>query len=99
MVHTMTNFLSSIGRFSLDDDEVIVNGLATFERELFHRGSPFFGGSKPGMLDLMIWPWCERAEILKLFGNANLLKKDKYRRLVIERFGAGQQLFMTIFGF
>nr|UUB32726.1 glutathione S-transferase GSTo1 [Dendroctonus valens] len=82
MIHTMTNFISSIGRFSLDDDEVMVNGLTTFERELFHRGTLFFGGSKPGMLDLMIWPWCERAEILKLFGNANLLKKDKYRRLL-----------------
>lgn len=82
----MTKFLSSIGRFTLDDDEVIANGLSNFERELQNRGTLFFGGSKPGMLDLMIWPWCERAEILKIFGNGNLLKKDKYRRLVINLF-------------
>lgn len=78
----MMKVLTSIGRVSLDDDEVVANGLTNFERELANRGSAFFGGAKPGMLDLMIWPWCERAEILKLFGNANLLKKEKYRRLV-----------------
>lgn len=78
----MYKILSSIGRVNLDDDEAVANGLITFERELMNRGTPFFGGNKPGMLDLMIWPWCERAEILKLFGNANLLKKDKYKRLV-----------------
>lgn len=82
IVNTMTKFLSTIGRSSLDDDEVIANGLSNFERELQNRGTLFFGGSKPGMLDLMIWPWCERAEILKIFGNGNLLKKDKYRRLL-----------------
>lgn len=82
VVNTMYKVLSSIGRVSLEDDEVVANGLSTFERDLANRGTPFFGGTKPGMLDLMIWPWCERAEILKLFGNANLLKKDKYRRLL-----------------
>lgn len=86
----MTKFLSTIGRSSLDDDEVITNGLSNFERELRNRGTLFYGGSKPGMLDLMIWPWCERAEILKIFGNGNLLKKDKYRRLV-------QNLFINVF--
>lgn len=87
----MTKFLSTIGRSSLDDDEVIANGLSNFERELQNRGTLFFGGSKPGMLDLMIWPWCERAEILKIFGNGNLLKKDKYRRMV-------RKLFSNVFG-
>ncbi|XP_076263128.1 pyrimidodiazepine synthase-like isoform X2 [Rhynchophorus ferrugineus] len=82
VVNAMYKILSSIGRVNLDDDEAVANGLITFERELMNRGTPFFGGNKPGMLDLMIWPWCERAEILKLFGNANLLKKDKYRRLL-----------------
>lgn len=82
VVNTMYKVLSSIGRVSLEDDEAVANGLGTFERELHNRGTPFLSGTKPGMLDLMIWPWCERAEILKLFGNANLLKKDKYRKLL-----------------
>ncbi|XP_066147819.1 pyrimidodiazepine synthase-like [Euwallacea fornicatus] len=82
VVNTMTKVLSSIGKVSLADDEVVANGLSSFERELSNRGTLFFGGTKPGMLDLMIWPWCERAEILKIFGNANLLKKDKYKKLL-----------------
>lgn len=34
--------------------------LDLFEKELKSRNTKFFGGSKPGMLDYMIWPWCER---------------------------------------
>nr|AVR54955.1 glutathione s-transferase omega class 1 [Sitophilus oryzae] len=82
VVNAMYKILSSIGRVNLDEDEAVANGLASFERELANRGTHFYGGNKPGMLDLMIWPWCERSEILKLFGNANLLKKDKYKRLL-----------------
>ncbi|XP_043214576.1 glutathione S-transferase omega-1-like isoform X2 [Amphibalanus amphitrite] len=28
--------------------------------ELARRGTPFFFGDRPGMLDLMVWPWVER---------------------------------------
>jgi len=38
-------------------------GLDVFEAELRKRGNKFFGGAKPGMLDYMIWPWCERTEM------------------------------------
>ncbi|XP_060520187.1 pyrimidodiazepine synthase-like [Cylas formicarius] len=82
VVNTMYRVLTNVGRIGLDDDEAIANGLSTFERELANRGSQFFGGNKPGMLDLMIWPWCERADILKIFGNQNLLKKEKYAKLM-----------------
>lgn len=67
---------------SIDDDSTIVNGLQTFEQELGERRTLFFAGNKPGMLDFMIWPWCERADILKLFGNQHLLRRDKYKKLV-----------------
>jgi len=41
--------------------------LAIFENELKRRGTKFFAGSaKPGMLDLMIWPWMERIPCLEL---------------------------------
>ncbi|XP_071785099.1 glutathione S-transferase omega-2-like [Asterias amurensis] len=34
--------------------------LAVIEEKLKERNTPFFGGSKPGMLDYLIWPWFER---------------------------------------
>ncbi|XP_037934231.1 pyrimidodiazepine synthase [Teleopsis dalmanni] len=51
----------------------ISKGLDIYEQELRSRGTPFFGGDKPGMLDYMIWPWCERSEMLKY------LLDDKYK--------------------
>lgn len=41
-------------------------GLDTYEKELSRRGTDFFGGEQTGILDYMIWPWCERLELLKL---------------------------------
>jgi glutathione S-transferase len=38
----------------------LTTALDLFEEELKKRGTKFFGGAKPGMLDYMIWPWCER---------------------------------------
>lgn len=38
----------------------LITALDVFEQELKKRGTKFFGGSKCGMLDYMIWPWCER---------------------------------------
>lgn len=71
-------------RGCMDDHEaVIMDGLETFENELIKRGSKFFGGSEPGMLDLMIWPWCERADLLPILaGNQFAMKKDRFKHLV-----------------
>jgi len=44
----------------------VTKGLEEFETELKKRGTTFFGGKEPGMLDYMIWPWCERIALLKL---------------------------------
>lgn len=44
----------------------LTNSLDVYEEELKKRGSKYFGGSKPGMLDYMIWPWCERTGIFFL---------------------------------
>ncbi|XP_019871900.1 pyrimidodiazepine synthase isoform X2 [Aethina tumida] len=82
VVNTMYKVLLTVGRTNMDDDVIIANGLDVFERELGDRIGPYFGGKHPGMLDFMIWPWCERADLLKLFGNQNLLKKEKYPRLM-----------------
>jgi len=40
--------------------------LDDYERELSKRETPFFGGEQTGILDYMIWPWCERLELLKV---------------------------------
>lgn len=48
---------------SLDSEEVM-KSLDEFEGELSKRETPYFSGTRPGMVDYMIWPWCERAEML-----------------------------------
>lgn len=79
----MYKLVLNSGRGCLEDqEETITEGLETFENELAKRGSLHFAKNKPGMLDYMIWPWCERADLLKLFGNQFSLRKDKYKRLV-----------------
>ncbi|XP_037722169.1 pyrimidodiazepine synthase [Drosophila subpulchrella] len=39
--------------------------LDIFEKELTKRGTPFFGGDKPGFVDYMIWPWFERLSVIE----------------------------------
>lgn len=39
-------------------------GLKPFEEELTKRGTEFFGGQNPNILDYAIWPWFERLGIL-----------------------------------
>lgn len=63
--------------------EALAN-LEVFDQELAKRGTPFFGGSKPGMVDFMIWPWCERADAIRiLHGEQFVLPRDRFLRLVI----------------
>lgn len=60
-----------------------VSGLDVFEKELKERGTVFFGGKQPGMLDYMIWPWCERADTLKiLLGDKYELDNERFAKLV-----------------
>ncbi|XP_078049092.1 pyrimidodiazepine synthase [Augochlora pura] len=40
--------------------------LKEFEKELETRGTIFFGGFQPGMLDIFMWPWVERRKSLSL---------------------------------
>ncbi|KAG5678920.1 hypothetical protein PVAND_008543 [Polypedilum vanderplanki] len=61
----------------------IVTILDLFEEELKKRGAKFFGGSKPGMLDYMIWPWCERTDMLKyMLGDKYELDKVRFSELI-----------------
>ncbi|CAF1513581.1 unnamed protein product, partial [Adineta steineri] len=41
------------------------NSLAIYEEALHDT---FFGGSKPGMFDFMIWPWFERFPVISESG-------------------------------
>ncbi|KAF4518802.1 hypothetical protein B566_EDAN005425 [Ephemera danica] len=65
--------------FSLDKPEkdlatfnAIIEKLEVYEKEIKSRGSVFFGGDAAGMLDYMIWPWFERAELLVILGGKEL---------------------------
>ena len=55
-----------------------------FELELESRGTTFFGGEEhPKMLDYMIWPWLERADIVPLINRSlELLPKSNFPLLV-----------------
>lgn len=72
------------------DDEAMqkmLENLSVFETELAKRRSAFFGGIKPGMVDLMIWPWCERITALKDIveleaAEQYVLGSDKFPKLV-----------------
>lgn len=60
-----------------------VVALDTFEDELKKRGTPFFGGKKPGFVDYMIWPWCERAAMLEVLGGDKyVLDVERFKQLV-----------------
>lgn len=67
----------------------IVKGLDEYEQELKSRGTAYFGGKTPGMLDYMIWPWCERSDMLKLIvGDKFELDKERFQKLVITTFNS-----------
>lgn len=51
----------------------LITALDVFEDELKKRGTKFYGGSKPGMLDYMIWPWCERTGKFKFNTNVKMI--------------------------
>lgn len=42
-----------------------------FEKELAKRGTKFFSGNEPGMVDYMIWPWCERFDMQEVLKTDN----------------------------
>ncbi|XP_076622591.1 pyrimidodiazepine synthase [Colletes latitarsis] len=58
-------------------------GLEHFEKELAKRGTPFFNGDSPGMLDFMIWPWWERSDMMRVLrGNQFVIPHDRFKRLL-----------------
>lgn len=62
----------------------IADGLDGFEEELARRGTAFYGGERAGMLDYMIWPFCERIDALKFIVPDNYeMNKERYPKLVI----------------
>ncbi|XP_019874377.2 pyrimidodiazepine synthase [Aethina tumida] len=40
--------------------------LIALEKELIKRGTKYFGGAKPGMIDYVLWPWAERSECVNM---------------------------------
>ncbi|KAJ8687947.1 hypothetical protein QAD02_023742 [Eretmocerus hayati] len=61
----------------------ICSYLVDFEEELAKRGTPFFTGSKPGMLDILMWPFVERAKSLPIICKEPLnFDKEKFPKIM-----------------
>lgn len=57
--------------------------LNQYEAELEKRGSDYFGGDKPNILDYAIWPWFERFGVLSsIYGDKNIFDANHYPVLV-----------------
>ncbi|XP_060520275.1 pyrimidodiazepine synthase-like [Cylas formicarius] len=55
-----------------------ISVLQPLEDELKSRGTTYFGGEKPGMVDYMVWPWAERAGSFVIkFGQKPALSDDQ----------------------
>ncbi|XP_050573192.1 pyrimidodiazepine synthase-like [Bombus affinis] len=70
---------------SIDRDifDEVLSELGLFERELVSKGTPFFHGSSPGMLDFMIWPWWERSDVIRVLrGDQFTIPRDRFKRLL-----------------
>ncbi|VVC44971.1 Hypothetical protein CINCED_3A021872 [Cinara cedri] len=51
----------------------LVYSLKPIEAELVQRGSTFFGGASPNMVDYMIWPWFERLDAINPYTNGTYI--------------------------
>ncbi|CAH0545964.1 unnamed protein product [Brassicogethes aeneus] len=54
----------------------ILDALDVFEKELTKKGTVFFGGDSPNMVDYMLWPWGERAACVAVVLKEKLPIKD-----------------------
>lgn len=62
----------------------IFNTLDVFETELMNRGTPYFGGNIPNMVDYMILPFYERVLMLKNIINDDYEVKAERFPLLVE---------------
>nr|APX61040.1 putative glutathione S-transferase omega class member 2 [Leptinotarsa decemlineata] len=58
--------------------KLLLQPLQEFEDELAKRGTTFFGGERPGMVDYMMWPWAERGECIYLKLGEKLPLEDNH---------------------
>lgn len=67
IISLFSNCIHDKDNRSLDEIVGEISGfLVEFEEELKKRGTTFFGGDQPGMLDVLMWPWVERGKSLPL---------------------------------
>lgn len=69
-----------------------LNVLQPVEDEYKKRGTPFFGGDKPSMVDYILWPWAERSKQVGIlmgqelpFADNDLSELKKWRKLMKEQ--------------
>ncbi|KAL4234998.1 Glutathione S-transferase omega-1 [Mactra antiquata] len=69
-------FLS--GGQSMEAAPMVLSGLDVAEKELKTRNTPFFCGTKMGMLDVLLFPHLERASLLGKFSPVLALNQDRF---------------------
>jgi len=63
--------------------EEVQKGLDIFEKEITTRGTKYFFGVQPGMVDYMIWPWMERLPMVQnLIGDTKIISNDRFPNLI-----------------
>lgn len=62
--------------------EKLFQALDVFETELKKRGSEYFGGDKPAMIDYMIWPWIERTKFLVRVDSRYGFDQKRFEKMV-----------------
>ncbi|KAF7379142.1 hypothetical protein HZH68_016987 [Vespula germanica] len=74
------------GKDSRTLDEIvdeISNLLEEFEDELKMRDTDFYGGNEPKMLDILMWPWIERAKSLSVIYKQPLnVNKQRFSKIM-----------------
>ncbi|CAG9824906.1 unnamed protein product [Phaedon cochleariae] len=91
--------------------KLLLPPLQDLEDELAKRGTKFFGGDKPGMVDFMLWPWAERSGCIGIrlgyklpFRNEDLLllrqwKKDMSQQPVCQELFISGDIFAKMISY
>ncbi|XP_050429584.1 pyrimidodiazepine synthase-like [Adelges cooleyi] len=79
---TFYKFVMTTTEMEQSNFNELVDSLKLIDDELARRGSTYFGGESPKMVDYMIWPWFERFDAIKFITNGSYsVNFDQFTKL------------------